>query len=332
MACSSVVVDLCSSSSVLPVRGAAKPCRPWSPVRVTRDHAGMTTEEPLVGPMGGQRLGQGGRHGSPATAALVLSGARAAAAPRGRRLRRGTRHLGVDELGRDVLTYVSGDVPHPPYPAWALSDQAVDDLGRLVRRLHDATASLDQSGAAGWSTEWADPIGGPVVCHDDLFPENVVFRNGRVVAFIDFDMAAPGRPLWDLAIAGEVWAPLGAPENRRDYPAGLDAVGRLGRLAAAYGLAPEQAEELVEVVLAERSHSRGNVTARVRRRRPRLGSARGGHRRRGDGGGRRRVDRAVPGRARQLRRAGRVPPLRRPVTLTTATAGAAGRPAGGRRR
>jgi hypothetical protein len=29
--------------------------------------------------------------------------------------------LGIDDLGRDVVTFVEGDVPLPPYPAWALT-------------------------------------------------------------------------------------------------------------------------------------------------------------------------------------------------------------------
>ena len=152
------------------------------------------------------------------------------------------RHLGTDGEGRHVVSWVPGDVPVPPYPDWALTDAALASLGRLVRDYHEAVATFDATGLTGWSTEWADPTGGAVVCHNDLFPENVVFRNGRVVALIDFDMAGPGRPLWDVAIAAEEWAPLHAPGARINHPAGLDAVRRLGVLAAAYGLEPDRPE------------------------------------------------------------------------------------------
>jgi aminoglycoside phosphotransferase (APT) family kinase protein len=102
-----------------------------------------------------------------------------------------------------------------------------------------------------------------VVCHNDLFPENVVFRDGAVVALIDFDMAAPGRPLWDLAIAAEEWVPLHAPGARLSTSDSLDAVQRLGLLAGAYGLAAERAEELLDVVIQEKAHSTANVRARA---------------------------------------------------------------------
>ena len=172
------------------------------------------------------------------------------------------RYLGTDEIGREVVSWIEGDVPLPPYPAWAMTDRALADLGGLVRRLHDATATF-RTTASDWSTQWADPGGGPVICHNDLFPENVVFRSGRVVALIDFAMAAPGRPLWDVAIAAEIWGPLGDPARRDQHPANLDGIARLGVLANGYGLEPEQAEELVDVIDQERHHAVANTRAQI---------------------------------------------------------------------
>lgn len=48
------------------------------------------------------------------------------------------RFLGVDDENRDVLTFIEGDVPLPPYPRWALTDAALGDLGRLLRSFHKA--------------------------------------------------------------------------------------------------------------------------------------------------------------------------------------------------
>ena len=172
------------------------------------------------------------------------------------------RHLGIDAQGREILGWIEGDVPLPPYPAWAMTDAALAGLGVLVRRLHEATAGL-RTDATDWSTEWADPLGGPAICHNDLFPENVVLREGRVVALIDFAMAAPGRPLWDLAIAAETWCPLGDPALRDQHPADLDGIARLGVLARGYGLDPRRADELVDVILEERAHSTANVRAEI---------------------------------------------------------------------
>jgi hypothetical protein len=175
------------------------------------------------------------------------------------------RHLGTDDQGREVLSWIDGDVPLPPYPAWSMTDRALADLGALVRRLHDATASFHPSPgrAADWPTDWADPAGGSTICHNDLFPENVVFRNGRVVALIDFAMAAPGRPLWDVAIAAETWGPLGDPARRDQHPLDLDGIARLGVLARGYGVETGRGEDLVAVLIEERAHSIANIQAEI---------------------------------------------------------------------
>ena len=183
------------------------------------------------------------------------------------------RHLGTDERGREVLSFIPGDVPLPPYPTWSMTDRALADLGALVRRFHEATATFVPPVDADWATDWADPTAArgaesgartaAIICHNDLFPENVVFRDGRVVALIDFAMAAPGRPLWDLAIAAEIWGPLGDPARRDQHPADLDGVRRLGVLARGYELDAGRAEELVDVLVEERAHSVANIRAEI---------------------------------------------------------------------
>lgn len=169
------------------------------------------------------------------------------------------RHLGTDDQGRQVLSYIEGQVPLPPYPAWSMTDSALTDLGHLLRRLHEATASSDLARLSGWSPEWADPLGGPVICHNDVFPENVVFRDGHVVALIDFAMAAPGRAFWDVAIAAHEWAPLYAPASRLSHSRHLDSIARLRLLARAYGVGPDEAAELIDVIFTERAQSIGYV-------------------------------------------------------------------------
>ncbi len=178
------------------------------------------------------------------------------------------RHLGTDEQGREVLSWIDGDVPLPPYPAWSMTDRALADLGGLVRRFHEAAATFLPPADAEWAPDWADPTAGAgdpsaTICHDDLFPENVVFRDGRVVALIDFAMAAPGRPLWDVAIAAEMWGPLGDPVRRDQHPLDLDGIARVGVLARGYGLARDAAEELVDVLVEQRVHTVANIRAEI---------------------------------------------------------------------
>jgi hypothetical protein len=144
------------------------------------------------------------------------------------------RYLGVDDAGREVLTYVEGDVPIRPYPGWALTDDALASVGRLLRRYHEAVRSFDPSSHVWGSTVPAAWRGG-LVSHNDPNLDNVVFRDGQAVALIDFDLASPGSSLWDLAIAARLWVPLRDPV---DVPPELGhrMRERVTVLADAYGL------------------------------------------------------------------------------------------------
>jgi aminoglycoside phosphotransferase (APT) family kinase protein len=100
------------------------------------------------------------------------------------------RPLGTDEQGRDVLSYVPGEVVARS-PA-QLSDARLENAARLIRSFHDATAGTPLAGRE------------EVVCHGDLGPHNIVFDGEAAVAIIDWDAdVAPGPRLVDLAHA--VW-------------------------------------------------------------------------------------------------------------------------------
>ncbi len=113
------------------------------------------------------------------------------------------RPLGDDDEGRDVFAWIDGDVPVPPFPAWSRSDDALASVGVLVRRLHDALGSFRASPDDVWNSELAEPIGGPLVCHNDVCPENVIFRGGEAVALLDFDFAS------QAVLSGILPRPLG---------------------------------------------------------------------------------------------------------------------------
>jgi hypothetical protein len=102
------------------------------------------------------------------------------------------RFLGLDEAGREMLSYMDGHAAwEPRQPAGVTSRASLRRVGELVREFHELTAG----------TDLAD--GDEVVCHNDLSPRNTIYRDGgtglRPVAFIDWDLAAPGRRIHDVA-------------------------------------------------------------------------------------------------------------------------------------
>lgn len=86
--------------------------------------------------------------------------------------------LRVDADGRERLVFIVGDVPHSPFPSWSQSTRALASTAALLRRYHDAVKSFVSPRDACWSPELADPDGGSLICHNDVCPENVVYRGG----------------------------------------------------------------------------------------------------------------------------------------------------------
>jgi Ser/Thr protein kinase RdoA (MazF antagonist) len=169
---------------------------------------------------------------------------------------------GRAEAGVETFEWIEGEVPVPPYPRWSLSDDALASVGRLLRRYHEAVRSFSPPPHLRWSEELADPNGGPIICHNDICPENVVFRRGQAAALLDFDFAAPGRPLWDLAQTARMWIPLQPPEMAGER-VHLDPLPRLAVLAHAYELESNQHEALVEAIITSKRLGTEFVERRV---------------------------------------------------------------------
>ena len=97
------------------------------------------------------------------------------------------RHLGTDDQGREVLTYIPGRAPIAPTPPWALRDEALVSVAELLRRYHDAAESFDPN-AYAWSHAVPARFRDGLVSHNDPNLDNIIFREGRAVELIDFDL------------------------------------------------------------------------------------------------------------------------------------------------
>ena len=102
------------------------------------------------------------------------------------------RFLGTDDQGREVLSFIDGHVAwEPVQPPSVTSEASLARVAMLVREFHDLTAGTPLA------------AGAEVVCHNDLSPKNTVYRSGgmglRPTAFIDWDIAAPGKRIGDIA-------------------------------------------------------------------------------------------------------------------------------------
>ncbi|WP_432537275.1 phosphotransferase [Kineococcus arenarius] len=160
--------------------------------------------------------------------------------------------LGTDEHGREVLTHLDGETigGARPWPAWARSDAALVAAGSWLRDFHTASRSFTPPAHAHWSGEHDELRPGELIGHHDAAPYNAVWRPaptpddphaGELAGFIDFDLAAPGTALRDLAFTALTWVPLTAHDVAAadGFPPGDDRGAQRGRrlrlLLHAYG-------------------------------------------------------------------------------------------------
>lgn len=160
------------------------------------------------------------------------------------------RFIGIDSQGREVLSYIPGTAITPPYPDWAMTEAALRSVAQLLRRYHDAVLGFDPIPFI-WPQSAPAPFAGKLISHNDPNLDNVVFRNGRAVAFIDFDLASPGSRLWDVAAAGRLWAPLRSEIDISDVRRG-QSFKRFAQFVDAYSLPNLDSQQLVRA--AQLSH------------------------------------------------------------------------------
>jgi Phosphotransferase enzyme family len=145
------------------------------------------------------------------------------------------QYLGTDSQAREILSFIDGHVPwQDAHSCGAQTDAALEAAARLLRRCHDLTAGT------------ALAQGSEVVCHNDLAPRNTVYLNDGSgllpVAFIDWDLAAPGSRIHDVAFMCWQFPGLGP---------GVEKVAEAARqvrlICDAYGLADRST--LIETIL-----------------------------------------------------------------------------------
>jgi hypothetical protein len=173
------------------------------------------------------------------------------------------RFLGIDRAGREVLSYVDGEVAGRPRPPWIADEARLASVGRLVRAYDDAAASFIPPPGALPGAQPTERPGIPpapvyppeLIGHVDITPENVVFRDGRAFALIDFDLAKPATRADEMFNAMMWWAPLADPRDADPLLRGVDVPRRARILADAYGLSDADRERVIEVALVRSRRS-----------------------------------------------------------------------------
>jgi Ser/Thr protein kinase RdoA (MazF antagonist) len=142
-----------------------------------------------------------------------------------------------ERAGTETLRFIGGQAGTYPLSAPQRSAEALANVARAIRAMHDAASGFIAPEPGNWQYRTAIPAQVDCIGHNDLGPYNVVFDGACVTGIIDWDFAGPSSRAWDLCYAAHRFVPLSAPRSTRAFgweplP---DQAARLRLFAEAYG-------------------------------------------------------------------------------------------------
>lgn len=137
------------------------------------------------------------------------------------------RFLGTDDKKREILTFLKGELVSDNKMSTNILTQSI----KILREFHDATSGTVLA------------KGSEVACHRDYAPWNVLTKNNNITGIIDFDEAAPGRRVNDLAYALWTFLDLGS------YTSSQKQLDKIKLLSDIYGYSDGQ--ELFKAIIRE---------------------------------------------------------------------------------
>jgi len=168
--------------------------------------------------------------------------------------------LGIDDQGREILSFVIGEVGtyDPGLPDWFLTAEASMAIGGWLRRFHDAQQRFTPDPSLPWRMYAGRALRhGEVVVHHDAAPYNTIRRLHGGLTVIDWDFCAPGDPVEDLACTAWRWVPLRADKAAMEDGHGgattllPEAATRLAALADGYAASPDQRSRLLDACIQQ---------------------------------------------------------------------------------
>jgi phosphotransferase family enzyme len=189
----------------------------------------------------------GGYHSAPVRRGDLVIRAAGAWSPNVQALLRHLREAGFtqapvyvsrdERAGTETLRFIAGQAGTYPLSAPQRSAEALANVARAIRAMHDAASGFVAPEPGNWQYRTAIPARIDCIGHNDLGPYNVIYDGTRVAGVIDWDFAGPSSRAWDLCYAAHRFVPLSAPRSARAF--GWDPVpeqaARLRLFAAAYG-------------------------------------------------------------------------------------------------
>ncbi|MFC7677785.1 phosphotransferase [Paenibacillus sp. GCM10028914] len=116
------------------------------------------------------------------------------------------KFLGIDDKGRERLSFIEGEAGNYPLKKYMWSDETLKGIAKMLRLYHDAVSDFPIE--EHWQPIDNTPQPFEVICHNDFAIYNIIFNREEPIGVIDFDLAAPGPRLWDIAYTLYTCVPL----------------------------------------------------------------------------------------------------------------------------
>lgn len=157
--------------------------------------------------------------------------------------------LGFDDKGREIVTFLAGEVYPSLLSPQAASIHALTSAAKLLRAYHDAAQYFLQKFPMkeGWMLPAKEPI--EVICHGDFAPYNIVLNGEEAIGIIDFDAAHPGPRAWDVAYALYRFAPFANSDNPESLGSIEEQISRARLFCQAYQLSKKESTNLADLMI-----------------------------------------------------------------------------------
>ena len=150
------------------------------------------------------------------------------------------RFLGTDEFGREILSFIPGEVARRPWPEVMLGDAGLVQITQFLVHYHSAVRDFQPSEEAEWHVPDLVWRPGMIIRHGDIGPWNTIWEGRTLSGVIDWDFAEPGYPLHDVAQFAWYSVPLRGDDHWRKagFPHEPDIASRLAAISETYGTDP----------------------------------------------------------------------------------------------
>ncbi len=163
--------------------------------------------------------------------------------------------IGMDEQGREILTFLPGIAASRPWPANLFEMNSLEQVAKMLRQYHDIVEGFQLDDEAEWRAGKMQRLPGQIIRHGDLGPWNTLWQGNSLTGLIDWDFAEPGERVTDVAQMAYYFVPLRGEEGwqQAGFAERPEFGKRLGALVEAYGMfnPDEVADALLEWLVEE---------------------------------------------------------------------------------